>query len=154
VLASGSGHNNSGQPQGDPKEWAKSFNPPSWASGIGRLLAPRSPKLKLDQTNIEFGAVHFTVGVLPDTNHSFRNAVFQITKGCMSIGPDQKPRDCSNVKIQYHDPVQEGPSPDLRDQTWQGLAKTPDQGSLMILQSGGTLTFWCEVVASCKAVLQ
>ena len=148
TMAVGAGHNNSQDPppasgSSAQQDYVMKNPPPPW---IGNMIGFLSPKLSLPQKEFRFGAVPIMVDV-PAGSTRYRNATIRVTTGCTPV-------DCS-VNIAYQSKNDEGKDMNLDQQTWTPSSKDkPDQASLVIMESGGTLTFSCTSAPQCIAVLQ
>jgi hypothetical protein len=118
-----------------------------WTARIGNMLGSLSPKLDLPQKEFHFGAIDLMVKV-PEAKTRFRNATLQVTSGCVA------PANCSNVAIRYESKPGEGEDLKLNKQSWTPSKDKPNQASLVILQSGGTIHMQCLQVPACIAKLQ
>lgn len=158
VLGWGARKNSSQAAPNDPnsrEQFAESYDPPNWASGIGQLMAPFTPKLTLDKNTFAFGLLPVTVS-LPSSTDKFRRATFRVVQGCRTISQagGGVTQDCSAAQINYRSQGSEGHDLRLDSQNWKAKHNDPTRGSLMILKSGGTLTFQCTGMPSCTAVLE
>jgi hypothetical protein len=125
--------------------YTQSHPPPKFVSS---LIARFSPKLDLPQKEFVFADTPMTVDVPPGTAE-FRNATFEITRGCRT------PTDCSNVAIQYDGRGNEGEQLNLHTQPPKD--SPPDRSgkrSIAVLSGGGSFTFTCTGAPSCTAQLK
>jgi hypothetical protein len=135
------------------QSFAQSFDPEtSGMAGIGRLIAPFSPKLKLPRSAFVFGFAGISQGV-PASSDQFRQASFHVQQGCVAQGSGGA-ANCSAVQIFYQSVGGEGRDLQLDQQRWQGTRNDPTTGSLVILMHGGTLNFRCVGMPSCTVLLQ
>lgn len=154
VLGLGAHRNNSQQAPAD-RNSQENYEPPSWVSGIGQLIAPLSPKLKLDKKAFTFGS-HEISEMVPASTDKFRRAAFRVTQGCRSARqPDGSVKeDCTSAQITYRSNGGEGHELQLDKQGWKGTSNDSTRGSLVILKGGGTLTFRCVGAPTCAAILE
>ena len=149
VLILGAHQNSSQQTPRDPGSYA----PPAWLSGMGQLVAPFSPKLKLGRNAFVFGPSPTSESV-PSSRDEFRTATFRVTQGCRSVPQRSAKPDCSNIEIVYRSEGGEGHDLKLDLQNWKAKRDDPTRGSLVILKGGGKLTFRCVGMPSCTVVLE
>ena len=154
VLALGAHQNNSQRAPTDRNSQAN-YEPPSWVSGIGQLIAPLSPKLKLDKSAFTFGSQPISEPV-PSSTDTFRQATFRVTQGCRSVTQPNGTvkQDCTSAQITYQSAGGEGHDLGLDSQVWKGTSNDPTRGSLVILKGGGTLTFRCVGSPTCAILLE
>jgi hypothetical protein len=149
ILVVGAHQNSSQQTPHDPG----SFHPPGWLSGMGQLIAPFSPKVKLGKNTFIFGTSPMSESV-PSSTDEFRTATFRVTQGCRSVPQQSVKLDCSNIEIVYRSKGGEGHDQGLDSQTWKAKYDDPTRGSLVILKGGGALTFRCVGMPRCTVVLE
>jgi hypothetical protein len=133
------------------KQAAADYQPSPWTTRLGGLLAPFSPKLKLAQNRFSFGALQQTISV-PAAKETFRNATFRVAEGCRTVSPTKV--DCSAVSIHYGSRDGKGHDLGLDSQDWKGKNDDPTVGSLVILESGGELSFRCAPPFRCTVMLE
>lgn len=116
---------------------------PDWVKSFGKLLGPKTPKLKLNGSPFKFEDSLERIQV-PPAEDDFRTATFHLKSG-------------TGVKIEYFDETS-GAGEDLRHQTLElpreksDSDDDPRRGTLTILKAGGRLEIKdckggpCEVV--------
>lgn len=117
---------------------------------FANLIAWLSPRLNLPQKEFVFAATPMTIA-LPPAAAEFRNATFEIVRGCRTA------TDCSNVAIQYQGTGNQGAEPELNLHIQPPGDSPPDgsaRRSIAVLSGGGSVTFKCTQAPSCSVQLQ